>query len=946
VQALGGEREKNMSVFSSSSNENDYSWWKKWTRLRQIYHPLLLASDKEYASWIQSKKTERPGGRFAFQKIREAEQSVASFRSSAKEFVGCEEVRDEILSSVEYWVLRDEEFMRICGAPPPKIFIVKGSSGMGKSSLVHSVIVEAFERGKEHGIPVYSSVISPHKVYDKWLGESEKRIARAFDEAFSRPTIVFIDEAHNFARNHYDENKSPDSGTQAYIGVQSTLLEKVNELIYQDKRCVLILATNEFGAVLEAIRRRGSSGTIDLDAEVDRGVLLAIVKKNLEKFGIKGLEEERVLHVIEGKVRALGHGSVTPSDISNAFQIVIDRKTKEVRSSYFRKLSNVLSKDRMQIQVTLEDFRQIRQLKEYSEDERSRDVKHIITRIRPKITLDDVGGLFGIKENLLKDIEVSLNQELARRAGATPIHGILLHGPPGCGKTWLAQAIAGELQATIYMIRGAQIVKPYHGQTEKIITDVFDEARKYAPSIIIIDELDALTLKRDLGGANLGAVTTLLSEMGGLKPLEGVVVIGTTNKLHLVDEAFLRAGRFDRVVEIPPPKNDRERKEIIKVHLKNLGQFLDESVNEEKILELLGKKTFSPAKIERLISDAVELRVKELNAVYKLSGAANDSAQQERLMRIYRDDIDRLKSNLGFSSQAHALEDEKGGKEEGSSEVSQYFGNVTPENYKLTLSHFKAAIGTSNDEQIEEIQKIAFSLRGEDPKPTEGKVYGLAALSSQGGDVGIVSEGTVAVIECVCNPYGNSGRSVVIGSEIADSIRASAEHARVFLNEQCGWSIRNYEFFLDFITFAKGLDRQVIQGPSAGAAITLAEYSAATKEEVLPNVVITGGVTPKGELIQVGGLDFKGMGKFVAALNTDGVDTIVIPHSNFESLDEDDRAFFNRRGLKIVPARDFWEVASIALVSHRSKEEAVERLKSQALAQKLGSKGEENYSLS
>lgn len=91
------------------------------------------------------------------------------------------------------------------------------------------------------------------------------------------------------------------------------------------------------------------------------------------------------------------------------------------------------------------------------------------------------------------------------------------------------------------MIRGAQIVKPYHGQTEKIITDIFDEARKNAPSIIIIDELDALTLKRELGGS-LGAVTTLLSEMGGLKPLEGVVVIGTTNKLQLVDELFYGRG--------------------------------------------------------------------------------------------------------------------------------------------------------------------------------------------------------------------------------------------------------------------------------------------------------------------------------------------------------------------------------------------------------------------
>ena len=167
---------------------------------------------------------------------------------------------------------------------------------------------------------------------------------------------------------------------------------------------------------------------------------------------------------------------------------------------------------------------------------------------------------------------------------------------------------------------------------------------------------------------------------------------------------------------------------------------------------------------------------------------------------------------------------------------------------------------------------------------------------------------------------------MVIGSEVAKSVRASAEHARVFLNEECGWAIGDYEFFVDFITFAKGLDTQVIQGPSAGAAITLAQYSAAAREPVLPSVVVTGGVTPKGELIQVGGLDFRGMGKFVAALNTEGVDTIVIPESNFRMIADEDRKFFERQGLEVVPARSFWDVAKVALESHPYREQAREKL--------------------
>jgi ATP-dependent Lon protease len=142
--------------------------------------------------------------------------------------------------------------------------------------------------------------------------------------------------------------------------------------------------------------------------------------------------------------------------------------------------------------------------------------------------------------------------------------------------------------------------------------------------------------------------------------------------------------------------------------------------------------------------------------------------------------------------------------------------------------------------------------------------------------------------------------------------------------------MRDYEFFVDFVTFAKGLDTQVIQGPSAGAAIALAQYSAGSGEQVLPNIVITGGITPKGELVQVGGLDFRGMGKFIVALNTDGVDTMVIPASNYERLTRDDIDFFQRRGLSILSAGNFWEIAKIALASHPDREEAVRKLKSKA----------------
>ena len=893
-------------------------WWKHSRVLRRLYHPLLSLTDSDYRDWKKSNGSQALAT-LTKEQMSEAADMVIPFRRVAKDFVGYSGVRDELLSAVEYWVLRDKEFRDLFPTPPAQVFILKGMTGTGKTSLVHTIMLDAYERGKEKGIPVFAQEVSPHEILDKYLGESEKRIATVFDKAFSQPSILFIDEAQTLAGTMRDSSSDSDGG-RAYEGLQATLLKKIGEMTSQEKNCILIFATNDLGSVLEAVRRRGSAGTIDLDAEIDRPMLIEVVQQNLQRYGLKEPSAEDVLKTIEAKVRSLGHGTVTPADIQNSFQIVMEEKLKRVRSSYLKKLSGTLGLAKSPVQASLEDFRALNKIKEYDEEKRSAEVRHIITRIRPEITLDDVGGLAGIKEGLLKDIEVSLNNELSRRAGSTSVRGILLYGSPGTGKTWLAQAIGGELQATMYLIRGSQIIRPYHGQTEKIIIDIFDEARKSAPSIIIIDELDALTLKREIGGS-LGAVTTFLSEMGGTKPLEGVVVIGTTNKLELVDEAFLRAGRFDRVVEIPMPRNDSERLQIIGIHLKKCGPFLDSTVTEEKILELFGKRTFTPAKIQRIISDAIELRLKELNAAYKVSRASpEDGTLMRKIMTIYSDDLARVETNLGISAQAAEGVERK--------PLSyDLIRRVSPDSYKLNMSHFKAALELYKDEPLEEVRRVASSLRGPNPAPSVGKVYGLAALTSPVGGGSSPGEGVVAVLECVCNPQGKEGRALVIGSEVADSVKASAEHARIFLNEECRWVMRDYEFFVDFITFAKGLDNQVIQGPSAGAAIALALYSASSDEEVLPNVVITGGITPKGELIQVGGLDFRGMGKFVAALNTDGVDTMVVPASNHARLAKEDLEFFRRRGLDIVPANNFWDVAKVALASHPDREVALTKLK-------------------
>jgi len=171
-----------MSVIPSRDSEDD-SWWKNSKVLRSVYHPLLMASDSEYRRWyIESTNRKRkPSRKLIRQQLSDAHATIASFASLCADYVGYNEVKDELLSAVQYWIVRDENFRSICPTAPPQVFIVKGSSGTGKTSLVHSVMVEAYSKGAEKQVPVYSQSVSPHKIFDKWLGESEKKIAQVFD---------------------------------------------------------------------------------------------------------------------------------------------------------------------------------------------------------------------------------------------------------------------------------------------------------------------------------------------------------------------------------------------------------------------------------------------------------------------------------------------------------------------------------------------------------------------------------------------------------------------------------------------------------------------------------------------------------------------------------------------------------------------------------------------
>ena len=220
----------------------------------------------------------------------------------------------------------------------------------------------------------------------------------------------------------------------------------------------------------------------------------------------------------------------------------------------------------------------------------------------PQVTYEDIGGLKEEVKKVREMVELPLKRpEIFSRLGIEPPRGVLLHGPPGTGKTLLAKAVANESDAHFILLNGPEIMSKFYGESEKKIREIFDEAEKNAPSIIFIDEIDAIAPKReDVGGeVERRVVSQLLTMMDGLQSRGKVVVIGATNRLNALDPALRRPGRFDREVLISVP--DKEgRLSILKIHTR--GMPLTKDVN----LEILAAKThgFVGADLSALAKEA------------------------------------------------------------------------------------------------------------------------------------------------------------------------------------------------------------------------------------------------------------------------------------------------------------------------------------------------------
>jgi len=224
---------------------------------------------------------------------------------------------------------------------------------------------------------------------------------------------------------------------------------------------------------------------------------------------------------------------------------------------------------------------------------------------RPNVRYEDIGGLSEQIRELREVVELPLKHpELFEEIGIEPPKGVLLYGPPGCGKTLLAKAVAAESNATFIAIVGSELVQKFIGEGARIVRELFELARKKAPSIVFIDEVDAIAAKRiDIGTSGEREVQRtlmqLLAEIDGFKPLDRVKIIAATNRIDILDPAILRPGRLDRIIEVPLP-DFKGRIEIFKIHTRRMKLAGD--VDFEKLAELT--KGFTGAEIKAVVTEA------------------------------------------------------------------------------------------------------------------------------------------------------------------------------------------------------------------------------------------------------------------------------------------------------------------------------------------------------
>ncbi|XP_065338139.1 nuclear valosin-containing protein-like [Cloeon dipterum] len=527
--------------------------------------------------------------------------------------------------------IKHPEVYNQIGVTPPRGFLLHGPPGCGKTLLANAIAGEL-------GIPLMK--VAATELVAGLSGESEERIRELFENAKAMsPCVLFLDEIDAIAPHRANAQREMERR------IVAQLLMSMDELSSSDGQVIVVGATNRPDSLDPALRRAGR-----FDREVSLGIpnekarisiLNVLCAKlrfspdlSMEELGkltpgfvgadLNSLAREaamaavnRLLFSLKGQAKSTASTSKSddPAPTENGLEHPeecgekkLNKLTLEDLVEWLKDKPPLTPEQLAKLQIERQDF--IVALKKVQPSAKREGFATV-----PDVTWNDIGSLKDIREELKMTVlaPVQFSEEFEKLGLSTPA-GVLLCGPPGCGKTLLAKAVANEAGINFISVKGPELLNMYVGESERAVRQCFQRAKNSAPCVIFFDELDSLCPKRSEsgeGGASMRVVNQMLTEMDGIEGRQGVFLMAATNRPDIVDPAVLRPGRLDKILYVGLPDED-DRIDILKALTKNGTR---PPLSDDVSLEELGKDDntggYTGADLAALVREASLALVKE-----------------------------------------------------------------------------------------------------------------------------------------------------------------------------------------------------------------------------------------------------------------------------------------------------------------------------------------------